>query len=152
MDTRTSGLTSSPAERSPSSLAPDGPNPMLSKLQPASKTVTNLASLNCTGHAGNECIKYHAFETLHKDGPPCFVDAGLDVRLDVKPWGSLPTSQAQKPPCSTPNASPPPPPSSLTPSANEPIPSSLTGPSTLPLKRDPSARVYSVVLCTSITP
>jgi serine palmitoyltransferase len=53
---------------------PVGPKP---KLLNSGKTVTNLASLNFTGLAGNEHIKERAVETLRKYGlgscgPPGF--------------------------------------------------------------------------------
>ena len=53
---------------------PNGPKP---KLASTGKTVTNLASLNFTGLAGNEHIKQRAIETLRKYGlgscgPPGF--------------------------------------------------------------------------------
>ncbi|RDB17195.1 Serine palmitoyltransferase 1 [Hypsizygus marmoreus] len=64
---------------------PNGPKP---KLVSTGKTVTNLASLNFTGLAGNEHIKQRAIETLKKYGlgscgPPGFYGT-LDVHMDLE--------------------------------------------------------------------
>ncbi|KAF8909746.1 serine palmitoyltransferase [Gymnopilus junonius] len=64
---------------------PNGPKP---KLAATGKTVTNLASLNFAGLAGNEHIKQRAVETLRKYGlgscgPPGFYGT-LDVHMDLE--------------------------------------------------------------------
>ncbi|KAF8624747.1 hypothetical protein AX17_007078 [Amanita inopinata Kibby_2008] len=65
-----------------------GPNGHKPKLVNTGKTVTNLASLNFTGLAGNECIKQRATEILRKYGlgscgPPGFYGT-LDVHMDLE--------------------------------------------------------------------
>ncbi|KAK2463332.1 hypothetical protein APHAL10511_004643 [Amanita phalloides] len=64
---------------------PNGPKP---KLMGSNKTMTNLASLNFTGLAGNESIKQRAVEVLRKYGlgscgPPGFYGT-LDVHMDLE--------------------------------------------------------------------
>ncbi|KAH7883087.1 serine palmitoyltransferase [Phlebopus sp. FC_14] len=67
---------------------PNGPKP---KLLSTGKTVTNLASFNFAGLAGNEHIKERAIETLRKYGlgscgPPGFygtIDVHLELERDI---------------------------------------------------------------------
>ncbi|EIW79758.1 serine palmitoyltransferase [Coniophora puteana RWD-64-598 SS2] len=67
---------------------PNGPKP---KLVSTGKTVTNLASYNFTGLAGNEHIKERAVDTLRKYGlgscgPPGFygtIDVHMDLEKDI---------------------------------------------------------------------
>ncbi|EGO01287.1 hypothetical protein SERLA73DRAFT_179434 [Serpula lacrymans var. lacrymans S7.3] len=65
-----------------------GANGPKAKILSTGKTVTNLASFNFTGLAGNEQIKQHAIDTLRKYGlgscgPPGFYGT-LDVHLDLE--------------------------------------------------------------------